>query len=531
MGAVTLEQKRKSLSYSIADGALYASMVGFAETYFIPLIIALGALNYQIGAFAAVPQLFLAISQFAGIFLLRRFLVRRSIIIGFSFGQAVFLAVILYGVITWKLTPWTFIAIATCYFGVFGVVIPAWNSLLGDLTSEENRGKYFGRRNSYVQLVSLFSVIAGGLILQHFETLGNVRYGFAVILLLALISRLGSVAAETKHVEIPYQEPPDSYFSFWDFIRRSRNSNFAKFVYFVGLMSFAIKMSEPYFAAYMIRDLEFSYLEYTVAQGVFIAAQFIAMRRWGSFADQFGNRAVLHITGAIMPFIPLLWFLSLNFYYILVIQVLAGLAWAGWFLGSANFIFDAVSPAKRARCAAYMNFFVSIGFALGTLFGAYLSTVAPQVLDTGAMQIRFFSPLEFIFLVSAAIRLVIVSSFIPMIREVRPVRESRSKDMFMYLTSVRPLYGARYMPFTGVNYREQMKSNARKYLDLKRIKPRIIIKRNQEGEKDAAAKKNVSNRKLDSLMLKLKKPRGNNIPPGNEIKRKPHDGPAEKMSL
>jgi MFS family permease len=303
------------------------------------------------------------------------------------------------------------------------------------------------------------SIVIAGVILDRGKALDAEKWGFVAILCLAVAGRATSVYALTRHFEVPYSQDSDAYFSFWQFVRRAPNSNFAHFVFLISLMNFSVQMAAPFFVVYMMRDLGFSYLEFMIAQGVFIATQFFAMRRWGAFADRFGNRAVIYISGAIVTFLPLLWFFSTSFAYIIVIQVFAGLAWGGWFLGSANFIFDAVTPPKRARCAAYMNFFHSTGFFFGTLLGAWLSLRAPRVIQTGAMTITLLSPLQFIFLCSSGLRLLVLLVFAPSIREVRAVDRAAPREMFTFLAHIKPLSGVRFLPFTGHGKNENENEN------------------------------------------------------------------------
>ena len=68
-----------SLWLSIWEGASYSVMAGFIEVYFIPLLIALQATDFQVGFLVAMIQLFLGLSQFTGLALVERFKVRKPI--------------------------------------------------------------------------------------------------------------------------------------------------------------------------------------------------------------------------------------------------------------------------------------------------------------------------------------------------------------------------------------------------------------------------------------------------------------------
>ena len=460
--ALPEDKRQRSLRWSVLDASCYAGMVGFGETYFIPMMLFLGASTFHVGVFAAAPQLFFALSQFAGIGLIERFARRKSIILSGGSLQLACLLAMAAALAMGVRSPWVFILLAVGYFGFNGSTIPSWNSLLGDLTTDRDRGSYFGRRNGLSQLTMFGALVVAGLALERTGAVGHAGTGFLIILFAAAACRAGSLFCLSRHDEPEYRTDPNAYFSFRQFLRRGAKSNFGRFVFFVGFMNFAIQISAPYFAVYMIRDLKFDYMQFTVAQGVFIAVQFLSMRRWGAFSDIYGNRVVLMFTGIMLCFIPLLWFLTVDFYMILLLQVLAGLAWGGWFLSSANFIFDAVTPPRRARCAAYLNFFNSLGFFLGALLGAYLAGHAPHALDTGAMHVRFFSPLEFLFLISAGMRAMALLALLPSIHEVRNVDRAGARDALMMLINVRPLSGVRFAPFTGVSRKRARNGNGRR---------------------------------------------------------------------
>jgi MFS family permease len=447
-------KRQRSLRFSIWDASFYASMVGFAETYFVPLMLAIGATSFQVGIFTAAPQLCVAFTQFASLLLIEQFRKRKQIVVSGMIAQTAALGFILFKTAGGAFSPWLLIALGSVYFAANGLVQPAWNSLIGDLTTAKDRGTYFGRRSSISGPITFMAVAVGGLLLQHYAGRGHALTGFAIIIAAALVSRIGSIYSLVRHYDVPYRKVKDSYFSFMQFIRRSPKSNFAHFVYFQALMSFANQISSPFFAVYMIRDLKFSYKDYMIAQGIFLIVQFMMMRRWGPLADRFGNRIILKITGSMLPLLPILWLFSRNFYYIVIIQIIAGTTWAGWLLGTTNFAFDAVTPAKRARCAAYLNFFNSSGIFIGAMLGAYLSMHAPKFIETGALRITFFSSLEFIFVLSGLLRFINVFFFMPAVHEVRNVGKPQLKDIFIMLSHVRPLTGSQYELYTGAGSKE-----------------------------------------------------------------------------
>lgn len=447
-----IERKRRlSLRLSVWEACFYAAMIGFGETYFVPLLVAVGGNSFQAGLFSSIPQLCMSFTQFISILFVENLMVRKRIIFAVSVTQGLFLLFIFIETLTRQLSPWIFIVAGSVYFSVNGIAIPAWNSLMGDYTTAETRGRYFGRRNGLSQLVTFGAVVLAGVILEFFARRHDPITGFAIILAIAVACRFCSSYTLMGHFEFPYKKVEGSYFSFWQFIRRSPKSNFARFVYLQAFMNFSVQISAPFFAVYMLTDLHFTYLQYMIAQGVFIGTHFIAMRRWGVFSDKYGNRLALKITSLMMPVLPVLWLFSTKMPAILLIQVISGLTWGGWILCSSNFLFDSVTPPKRARCVAYQNFFNSMGIFAGALTGAFLSTRAPMELNFVFFRVPLVSRLCYLFALSGFIRLIFVALILPTIKEVRSVDSPKTKEIFMTLSNVSSIVSIFHSPYTAID--------------------------------------------------------------------------------
>jgi MFS family permease len=219
-----------------------------------------------------------------------------------------------------------------------------------------------------------------------------------------------------------------SYFSFLDFIKRAKESNFAKFVIFVASMIFCVNLAAPYFSVFMLRDLKFSYLNYTILVASVAVAQIFSFNRWGMHADRVGNVKVLKVTSLFIASLPLWWIIFQNPVYLVLIQIIAGFAWAGFNLCATNFIYDAVSPQKRTRCIAYFNVFVGVATCLGALVGGYLVNILPPL---------FGYKLLSLFLTAAVFRFCVVFLFSGKIKEVRPVEKITSRDLFYSVIGIK----------------------------------------------------------------------------------------------
>jgi len=253
--------------------------------------------------------------------------------------------------------------------------------------------------------------------------------GFAAIFVLAAFARLYSFHQIREMVEPPRASPTQIAAPNRAWWRRLRQSRFAQLATFNALTSFAVMISAPFFTVYMLRDLGFSYLEFTAVTGVSVLAQFLTLNTWGRLSDVFGNRVILVATGMLIPVMPALWLVSTDFRWILLIQILGGFGWAGFALASSNYLYDTIAPDRRARYLAYNGVLTACGVGAGALTGGMLAEQLPASLAWGGFEIHWPSALSWLFLLSALARAICMLVFLPRLPEprvVRPLRASRA---------------------------------------------------------------------------------------------------------
>lgn len=420
---------RQSLRNSFIDGIFASAMLGFSEQYITPFALALKATSAQIGMLAAFPSILSALVQLKSADVAEHFKSRLKLITTFVFFHAfMFIPIALVPFlfkenrVFWLIL---FVALMASFNAFPG---PAWTSLMSDHIPSKSRGKYFGWRNRILGTITVASAFLAGFILNIF---GKEKLtGFVIILLLASLARFISWSYLRKMYEPVMKIKKEHYFTFWEFIRRFKESNFAKFVFFVASISFAVNMSGPFFAVYMLRDLNFSYATYTVISIAATISTLTAMGIWGRHADVVGNMKVIRFTSLFVPFAPILWFFSHNVVYLVLVQIFAGFFWAGYNLSVFNFVYDSVTPEKRTRCVSYLNVINGSAICIGSLLGGFLAKNLPPIFGY-----RLFS----LFLLSGGLRAIFVVSILPMIKEVRRVQKISSLDLFFSVTRLRPI--------------------------------------------------------------------------------------------
>ena len=431
-----------SLQHSMKDAAAYAVMMGIGETYLSAFALFLKASTPQIGLLASLPPLLGSLAQIVSAWLGRLAGRRKPIILAGAGLQALaWLPITLLPLLFPSAAVPLLIASVVVYQCGAHLAAPQWASLMGDLVPMKRRGRFFARRTSVVSAVTFVSLAAGGLVLHGTTAAGSTLTGFLALFGVAMLARgistyhlarMQDPAGQVAALQLPARE------SWW---RKLRKSNFARFSLFYALMQFSVATASPFFAVYMLRDLQFSYAQFMANTGISVLAQFLTLTQWGRISDTFGNRRILSVTGLMLPLMPLLWVVSPNFWYLLLVQVLSGLSWAGFTLGAGNFLYDLVARENRATYLAVHNVFASTGIFCGALLGGYLGLALPASIDIAGLSLAWLSPLLGVFAVSALLRSIVLIVLLPRIREVRRVRPISFSRVVFRVTRMHALAG------------------------------------------------------------------------------------------
>ncbi len=432
----------KSLRHSIKDGVYFSMMAGSAESYFSAFAIFLKATAPQIGL---LPPLLASFTQLFSAWLGRRIGRRKPIIVAGAIAQAVFLVPV---ALAPQLVPGhAVMALIACVFLYYcgpNIGAPQWTSLVGDLLPETRRGRFFALRTRLSSIANLGSLIGAGLLLEVFSRYGITYWGFVAVFGLAAVARVLSVWQLSQMYDPPghvaaLEVPHD--LSLW---RRIRGSPLTRFSVFFASMQFAVAVAGPFFTLYMLRDLGFSYVEFMVSTVASVLVQFLTLNRWGRLSDLFGNRLILLTTGCIIPALPLLWLVSTHYLWVLCVQAIAGLAWAGFSLSATNVVFDLTPADRRATLVAGHNVLAAIAVFLGASLGGLVATVVPTEIELGRHTFTWVTPLYGIFVLSALLRLGVAVWFLPRLTETRRVRPMSMSGLIFRVTRMHPISGLMY---------------------------------------------------------------------------------------
>lgn len=419
--------REQSLVYSLRDGMAWSVMVGFGDQYVGAFAIFLAATSLQMGVLASLPPFIASLSQIFAAQLTDRVQNRRAVFVPSAGIQACVWLLIFW--IPTSLDPQFAIPALIVFVTLLHMggqfTVPAWSSLMADLVPADSRGSYFGRRNRICHFFTISSVALAGGVLHLFKSRGHDMHvnGFLVIFTVAWIARLVSTRYLFLQYEPPYVAPPrEDRFGFLDYLRSLPGTNFGRFALFMCLINFAVHLSAPFFVVYVLRDLGFTYLQFTVGNVTAVFAQILTLVFWGKAADRFGNRWVLLACAAVISCAPFLLPFSTNFWYVVAFLFVTSSAGAGFNLAAANYAFEAVAPDRLARFIAYFHVTTASGVLLGGLTGGWLAEhVVTATPGLGPFHLTLASSLLMLFMISGVLRILVLLTFRSGFQELRQV--------------------------------------------------------------------------------------------------------------
>jgi len=432
----------RSLKHSIRDGVYFSAMMGTAENYFSAFAVFLKASTAQIGVLASLPPLLASFMQVVSAWLGRRLGKRKEIIVGGALLQAASLIPLMLLPVWYPHLAMPLVIVCTViYFIGPNLGSPQWGSLMGDLVRESRRGRFFALRTRLSSLANFTALGLAGLLLHLFAGADATRWGFVTIFSIASLLRLASAWHLARIHDPPGHVAAIDTAWYHGLLTTWRTSGLLPFTLFFACMQMSVAIASPYFALYMLRDLEFSYLAFMFNTAASVCIQFLTLNRWGRLSDLFGNRLILATTGLIIPIMPALWIFSTNYWYLLVVQALSGLVWAGFTLSAGNTVYDLTPKDRRVTLMAVHNVMAATGTFIGALIGAWLGTHLPDSVTIDGDVHTWLTPLYGVFLVSACARALTVGVFIRRLREVRRVRPMSGAGLIFRATRVAPLSG------------------------------------------------------------------------------------------
>lgn len=366
---------RDDLSSIATEGACHSTMVGLGEQYLPPFALAMGMGELAAGLITTIPLMMGGFLQLATPIGVRwAGSNRRWVVFGASL-QAISFVPLIVGALTGTTPTALAFCSAAIYWGAGLATIPAWNTWMSTVVPHRCRAKYFAARTRITQAALLAAFVAGGFALQAAKSTRYLPVVFAILFAIASLARAISawfLARQSEPMPLPAGQRllgPRELFT------RIRQTSIGRLLLFLTMMQGGVQIAGPFFGPFMLRQLQFSYGSYVTLIAVALIAKSLAGPVIGRSVNRWGTRRLLW-WGA-LGIVPLsaLWLISNNFWYLMVVQAVGGVAWSAYELAMLLLFLEALNATERTSILTSFQCMQSLSSACGSLLGGALLRV------------------------------------------------------------------------------------------------------------------------------------------------------------
>lgn len=401
---------RRALTLSIWDGIfanLYANLTG--GVFLVGYALALKASEVQIGLLAAFPLLANIVQPFSTYFIELIGRRRPLALCGGAFARLIWLVLILAPFYLASRKHLLYLSLWVIGLSQVGTAINnlAWMSWMADLVREEERGRYFGLRNAALGVAALLASLAGGYFLDEWKALhprGELD-ALRILFFVGVCCGVISLLIQARIYEPPLQEGDDEHPFYRRLLLPFQDTNFRRFLLFTVAWNFAVYLTAPFFAVYMLKTLQLSYTTVTFYAVVSSVADLASARVWGHLADRETNKPILFVTSFFAALIPYGWILTTGESFLLLglLHLEGGLFWAGIRLCTGNLVLKIAPTANRSIYFSTYNAVTAIMVIVAPILGGLALKFLPGILTS--MRLRW-EPFFVVFFLSSTLRLL-----------------------------------------------------------------------------------------------------------------------------
>jgi MFS family permease len=259
--------------------------------------------------------------------------------------------------------------VAALYWAAGLATGPAWNTWIGTLVPPPVRPRFFAIRTRASQAAVFVGFLLGGLLLQFTSTQGHVLTAFAALFALAGFCRLVSVSMLARQSE-PVPIPAEMRTIPWrKIIHHLLAGSGGKLLLYLAAVQGAVQMAGPFFAPFMFEKLKLTYGQFVALISIAFLAKIVALPLWGKAAQGIGAQRLLWIGGVGIVPLSAGWLVSQQFSWLIVLQLVGGVAWAAYELSFFLLFFESIAEEERTSTLTIYNLINTLAWVGGSLLG------------------------------------------------------------------------------------------------------------------------------------------------------------------
>ncbi len=352
----------------LTQSALWAAFDGITSVYLVAFALALGATNVEIGLLGALPWLASIITQIPGSELAQHFSRKKVYMLFALLGRFFWIGIIAAPFLFTKPIIPIIVFYLVCRLGET-ITDPSWTSMMADIVPAKHLGDFTSKRYRLIAIFGMVAMVLGGLWLKQFPKESPV--GFAIMFAFGLILGLIATLILARVKEPQYRD--HDHHAIKEFF--TLEGPIRKFVFFGIAFNFAYMLASPFFAVYMLKNLELSYAFYGIAIAVTPITQAITSRYFGKLTDKYGDKPIAILGHIGTAFVPLLYLAvtKQNLWLLIPVQIFSGTVWAAADIARLNLLLAIADSRKRAMQIAEYNLYVSIPLIVAPIIGGWMT--------------------------------------------------------------------------------------------------------------------------------------------------------------
>lgn len=413
------DQRRRDLRLVVVEGSTWSLLVGCGETYFAAYVLAMGFNELAAGLVASVPTVCGAALQLITPWGVSRLGSHKRWVVISAAIQALSLLPLIIGAAVGSLPLGiVYFAVALYWAGGWSAGA-AWNTWVGTLVPPRIRTRYFAMRSRWVQIFTLFGLTIGAWVLQSTKSGGIERWGFVIAFGIAMCARLVSTWLLSRQSEPEPLPAGHRVVPVRELLGRFGKGRDGRLLAYMLAVQTAVQISGPFFSPYMLAQLRFDYWTYFGLIAIAYCSKILTMQWLGTRGSTLGTANILRIGGLGMIPLSALWIFGESFWWLAIVQVLAGTLWGFYEFATFLLLLEHVAPHERTSVTSMYHFAYASAAVLGSMIGAaILHWVAPGLVEsTGSAYLVVFGASGIARIATVVLLLRLVRVSIP----VRPV--------------------------------------------------------------------------------------------------------------
>jgi len=335
----------------------------------------IGASDYQIAYLSSLPAFISIFALIPGAILIDSYRNKKSITGYITLAHKIFYLFLAFvPFIAKEYQPWLFVILVGLMNFPGSIAAIGYQSSIGDIFSEETRGRAMGLRNKYSSIFGLIITFVSGQLLTLIPKTDNQRMIlYQVFFAVAFFIALGEVFTYLKFrgIENNNKGSGKSYIMTLKetFLEIPKAKKFLSFMLCSLIFHFGWQMAWPIFTIYTVQYLHADESWMSIIAIASSLSSILTFTLWVKFANKKGNSFALSVATLGMAITPFLYNIASSLIELVIYNIIIGISVAGTVLILFNILLDVIPKENRTVYIAVYTMIINISAVIAPIIG------------------------------------------------------------------------------------------------------------------------------------------------------------------